>query len=86
MAACTRGLAIDPNNVDLLVERGHRELPLREFTQAKADLQRAAELDPKQTEAYYHLGLAHYFLGEFAPAGRRILQGSRSGDRAGTAW
>jgi len=25
---CTRGLAIDPDNADLLTERGHRELPL----------------------------------------------------------
>ncbi len=72
---CTRGLAIDPANVDLLVERGHRELPLRRFIEARDDLKRAADLDPKQTEAYYHLGLANYFVGEFAPAAEAFCKG-----------
>src|SRR6266849_4170391 len=46
---CTRGLTIDPNNADLLTERGHRELPLRQFDRARDDLKRAIALDPKQT-------------------------------------
>jgi tetratricopeptide (TPR) repeat protein len=66
--ACTRGLALSPNDADLLTERGHRELPLREFQKARADLARAVQIDPKKMAGYYHLGLAHYFLGEFAPA------------------
>jgi tetratricopeptide (TPR) repeat protein len=66
--ACTRGLALDPKRADLLTERGHRELPLREFQKARADLTRAVEIDPKNMLGYYHLGLAHYFLGEFAAA------------------
>lgn len=65
---CTRGLAIDPHNAALLTERGHRELPLRQFDKAKADLSRAVEIEPKRMDAYYHLGLSHYFLGEFAAA------------------
>jgi tetratricopeptide (TPR) repeat protein len=72
---CTRGLAIDPDNADLLTERGHRELPLRQFDRAREDLKRAITLDPKQTEAYYHLGLAHYFLGEFSPAADAFCKG-----------
>jgi Flp pilus assembly protein TadD len=48
---------------------------LRRFTEARDDLQRAADLDPKQTEAYYHLGLAHYFVGEFAPAAEAFCKG-----------
>ena len=39
---------------------------LREFTRARADLMRGAALTPKNMAAWYHLGLAHYFLGEFA--------------------
>ncbi len=62
----TRALVISPTNSDLLIERGHRELPLREFTKARTDLTRGAALAPKNMAAYYHLGLAHYFLGEFA--------------------
>ena len=65
---CTRVLAIAPNNGDALLERGHRELPMREFARAKADLERAASLISKNPEVYYHLGLAHYFLGEFDKA------------------
>src|SRR5260370_3393896 len=72
---CTRGLAIDPDNADLLTERGHRELPLRQFDRARNDLKRAVTLDPKQTEAYYHLELAHYFLGEFNPAAHAFCKG-----------
>jgi len=75
VAICTRGLKIDPNNAGLLLERGHRELPLRQFAAARDDLKRAAELDPKLTEAYYHLGLAHYFMGEFAPAADAFCKG-----------
>ncbi len=66
--ARTRGLALAPNDAALLTERGHRELPLRQFTKARADLAHAVEIDPKRMEAYYHLGLAHYFLGEFPAA------------------
>jgi tetratricopeptide (TPR) repeat protein len=68
VATCTRGLSIDPSNADLLIERGHRELPLRDFEKALADLQNAAEFNPKKIDAWYHLGLAHYFLGHFAEA------------------
>jgi tetratricopeptide (TPR) repeat protein len=66
--ACTRGLALAPDRADLLTERGHRELPLREFEKARADLTRAVQIDPGNMAGYYHLGLAHYFLGEFAEA------------------
>jgi len=66
---CTRGLALEPDRADLLTERGHRYLPLREFQKARADLSRAVAIDPKNMAGYYHLGLAHYFLGEFAEAG-----------------
>ena len=62
----TRALAIASQNADLYIERGHRELPMRDFAHARADLKRGAELSPKTMAAYYHLGLAHYFLGEFA--------------------
>lgn len=68
IATDTTGLASSPDNVDLLIERGHREVGLREFAAAQRDLQHAATLDPKQLGAFYHLGLAHYFQGQFAAA------------------
>ena len=65
VATCTRVLKIASDNSAALLERGHRELGLREFAQARDDLKRAMTLDPKKVDVYYHLGLAHYFLGEF---------------------
>jgi Flp pilus assembly protein TadD len=64
----TRALALSPDNAEYLTERGHRYLPLREFVKARADLTRAAQLNPKSMTAYYHLGLSHYFLNEFSDA------------------
>jgi len=68
IATLTRALEISPADAGLYVERGHRELPLRKFKPARADLNRAVSLDPKNMAGYYHLGLAHYFPGEFAQA------------------
>lgn len=68
VATCTKGLAFAPKNADLYIERGHRELGLREFVIAQRDLQHAATLDPTKLDAFYHLGLAHYFQGQFSAA------------------
>jgi tetratricopeptide (TPR) repeat protein len=65
---CTKGLAATPDNADILIERGHRELGLRLFAAAQSDLEHAASLDPKKIDAFYHLGLAHYFQGQFDAA------------------
>jgi tetratricopeptide (TPR) repeat protein len=64
----THAIEIAPDNQALYTERGHRELALREFARAVADLKRAVSLDDKSVEAYYHLGLAYYFQGEFKEA------------------
>lgn len=70
VATCTKALAFAPGDADLYIERGHRELGLRHFHEAMIDLQRAVSLDPKKLDANYHLGLAHYFQGEFDLAAR----------------
>ena len=36
VATCTGALAMAPDNADVLLERGHRELGLREFEHARA--------------------------------------------------
>jgi tetratricopeptide (TPR) repeat protein len=72
---CTRALKIEPNNAELLTERGHRQLPLLEFARAREDSKRANELDPKILDAYYNLGLANYFLGDFGPAADAFCKG-----------
>lgn len=65
---CTRGLTFAPRSADLYIERGHRELGLREFRIAGRDLAHAAALDPTKLDAFYHLGLSHYFQGQFSAA------------------
>jgi len=64
----TEGLARFPGNADLLLERGHRELGLREFAAAQKDLEHAVRVDSAKLDSHYHLGLAHYFQSHFAEA------------------
>ncbi len=59
VATCTKALVFAPDDASLYLERGHRELGLREFAAARKDLQRATELAPKNLDGFYHLGLAH---------------------------
>jgi tetratricopeptide (TPR) repeat protein len=66
----TQGIASAPGNADLYIERGHRELGLRQFRQAMTDLEHAVSLDPTKLDAHYHLGLSHYFEGEFSEAAK----------------
>lgn len=68
IATCTRVIAIAPTNAAAYVDRGHREVSLRQFDRAIQDSTYAATLDPKNPELWYNLGLAHYFRFEFAPA------------------
>ena len=68
VATTTAGLAFAPKSAGLYLERGHRELGLREFKQAMNDLGQATKLAPEMLDAHYHLGLAHYFSGEFDAA------------------
>ncbi len=64
----TEALSKYSENADLLLERGHRELGLREFVEAQKDLEHAVRLDPGNLDSHYHLGLAFYFQGRFAEA------------------
>ncbi len=69
----TEALAKFPMNGDLLLERGHRELGLREFTSAQRDLEQAVKIDSGSLDSHYHLGLALYFQGQFAEASGHFL-------------
>ena len=64
----TEALALFPDDAALLLERGHRELGLREFAAAQKDLEHAVRVDPTNLDSHYHLGLAFYFQGKFAQA------------------
>ena len=62
------GIIIRPDHAMLYRHRGHRYISVREFGKAVADLSRAAELNDHDFDIWYHLGLAHYLLGEFDKA------------------
>ncbi len=64
----TRGIAAHSDQAMFYRHRGHRFISVREFAKAAADLARAAELNDHDFDIWYHLGLAHYLLGEFDKA------------------
>ena len=64
----TEALAAYPEDANLLLERGHRELGLRQFAAAQRDLEHAVKADPTKLDSHYHLGLALYFQGRFEEA------------------
>ncbi len=70
----SEGLRRFPNNADLLLERGHRELGLREFAPAQKDLEQAVAADPTNLDSHYHLGLAFYFQRDFTKAAAQLAK------------
>src|SRR5262245_13495760 len=64
----TRGIEIAPTNAMLYRHRGHRYITTRQFDKAIADMGRAAELDSKSFDIWYHLALARYLKGKFDEA------------------
>ncbi len=64
----TRGIQFAPNDARLYRHRGHRYISTRQFDKAVADMARAAKLNDKDFDIWYHLALAHYLKGQFAKA------------------
>lgn len=74
IATFGRGIALEPDNARLYRLRGHRYISSRQFDRAVTDLERAAKLDDKQFDIWYHLGLAHYLKGNFARAAEAYIR------------
>ena len=64
----TKGISKFPDNAMLYRYRGHRYISLRNFKQAVEDLTRASQLNNRDFDIWYHLGLAYYLQGDFAQA------------------
>ena len=76
----TKGIALHPQNALFYRHRGHRFISTRQFDRAVADLTKADTLLPNDYDILYHLGLAHYFQGEFEkslPAYERCLAAAK---------
>jgi tetratricopeptide (TPR) repeat protein len=68
IATYTRGIKLAPENAMLYRHRGHRYISTRQFQKATADLEKAAKLNAKDFDIWYHLGLSYYLRGDFARA------------------
>ena len=75
----TRGLQAHPDDALLLRWRGHRNLSVRNFAKAKADLERAARIDSTIYGIWYHLGVLRYVQGDFAGAAASFRHALRAG-------
>jgi tetratricopeptide (TPR) repeat protein len=64
----TRALAIAPNDPVLYRWRGHRNLSVRQFDRAMADLTRGFSLDSTSYGILYHLGVLRFVRGDFHAA------------------
>ncbi|OGD26762.1 MAG: hypothetical protein A2028_02035, partial [Candidatus Aminicenantes bacterium RBG_19FT_COMBO_59_29] len=64
----SKGIASHPDEAMLYRHRGHRYISIRDFEKAASDLAKAAALNDKDFDIWYHLGLAHYLRGEFDKA------------------
>ncbi|MEK6299406.1 MAG: tetratricopeptide repeat protein [Acidobacteriota bacterium] len=68
IATYTRGIDTNPNAAVLYRHRGHRYISTRQFDKAVPDLERAAKLNDKDFDIWYHLGLSYYLKGDFEKA------------------
>jgi Lipoprotein NlpI, contains TPR repeats len=87
----TRALAVAPNDPMLYRWRGHRNLSVRSFDQAMADLTRGYGLDSTNYGILYHLGVLRFVRGDFNAAadafGRAQPRAPDGGELAGaTDW
>lgn len=64
----SRAMAIAPNDARLYRHRGHRYISTRQFSKAATDLNRAAALNDRDYDIWYHLGLTNYLRGELGQA------------------
>jgi tetratricopeptide (TPR) repeat protein len=64
----SKGIEAHPGEAMLYRHRGHRYISIREFGKAASDMAKAASLNDKDFDIWYHLGLAHYLRGEFDKA------------------
>lgn len=64
----TRALAVSPNDPMLYRWRGHRNLSVRNFDAAMADLTRGYALDSLNYGTLYHLGVLRFVRGDFNAA------------------
>jgi tetratricopeptide (TPR) repeat protein len=89
--AYNRALELSPGSALLHQQRGHRYLSIRRFDEARADLEKAVQLDAKLAGAWYYLGLLRYLVGDYEGAAAAYEKNIALGDKlessiAGVDW
>ena len=64
----SRGIEQKPDWALLYRHRGHRYITIRDFANARADLAKASQLDPRSFDISYHLALSTYLANDYANA------------------
>ncbi|MEZ4456590.1 MAG: tetratricopeptide repeat protein [Gemmatimonadales bacterium] len=83
IATFTDGLEIAPGNAMLYRWRGHRFLSVRDFDEARTDLERALGIDSTNYGALYHLGIVRFARGDFDGAAEMFRRGQPLAPDAG---
>src|SRR4051812_19705906 len=72
LTACDRALELQPSNSEALRDRGHYKLNMGRIDDAERDLEHAEAINASDRNIFYHLGLAHYFKGEFSESAQQF--------------
>ncbi|KAI3419587.1 uncharacterized protein J3R85_013095 [Psidium guajava] len=64
----SQAIELSPNNAELFADRAQANLKLRNFTEAVADANKAIQIDPNLSKAYFRKGNACYELEEYETA------------------
>ncbi|XP_058100176.1 protein SGT1 homolog [Magnolia sinica] len=72
----TQALDVDPKNAILLADRAQANIKLTNYTEAVADANRALELDPSMSKAYFRKGIACMKLEEYQTAKTALEAGA----------
>src|SRR5690625_467803 len=74
LAVYTTALERWPHEHLLYAERGHMYVNLRCVEAAIKDLETAVALEPHNSDAWYHLGLANWFARDYGRAGQAFAR------------
>ncbi len=72
LAAATAALEQKPESIPTLSRRGDSQLFLGHFREAVADFEKMIALDPSEDAPHWRLGIAYYFVGDFAKSARQF--------------
>ena len=71
----TKAVKLDPNNISVILNRGRIYSLTDNTLRAISDYEKVKQLNPKDIDTYYNLGIAYYELGSFDKALEQLKKG-----------